>query len=107
MGYGGKMKHLPPQIRWGKDNESTACKYYLESRCKNGEAMVLEPTGLHLLQEKGYLGASSDGKLLCTSVDTCCYGLEIKCPYSIDTITLTPNEIAEKFEKNFFYGKGE
>ena len=51
---------------------------------------MFEPTGLYLLPEKCYLGASSDGKLLCTSVDTCCYGcLEIKCPYSIDgTVTM-------------------
>lgn len=111
MGYGEKMKHLPPQIRWGKDNEFTARICYIESRHKNGETMVFEPTGLHLLPEKSYLGASSDGKLLCTSVDTCCYGcLEIKCPYSIDgtvTIALTPNEIAENFGKNFFMQKGD
>ena len=105
MGYGEKMKCLPPQMCWGKDNESIAIKCYLESRHKNGEAISFEPTGLHLLPEKCYLGASSDGKLLCTSVDTCCCGcLEIKCPYSIDgslTINLTPNEIAEKYGKNF------
>ena len=105
MDYGEKIKCLPPQMRWGKDNEPIAIKCYLESRHKNGEAISFEPTGLHLLPEKCYLGASSDGKLLCTSVDTCCCGcLEIKCPYSIDgslTINLTPNEIAEKYGKNF------
>lgn len=74
MGYGEKMKCLPPQMRWGKDSEPTAIKCYLESRQKNGEAISFEPTGLHLLPEKCYLGASSDGKLLCTSVDTCFYG---------------------------------
>ena len=105
MGYGEKMKCLPPQMLWRKDSEPTAIKCYLESRHKNGEAISFEPTGLHLLPEKCYLGASSDGKLLCTSVDTCCYGcLEIKCPYGIDgslTITLTPDEIAEKYGKKF------
>ena len=25
MGYGGPMKYLPPQIRWGKDNEEKGC----------------------------------------------------------------------------------
>ena len=73
--------------------------------------MVFEPTGLYLLPEKCYLGVSSDGKLLCTSVDTCCYGcLEIKCPYSIDgtvSINLTPYEIADKFGKKFCLQKDE
>ena len=82
MGYGHKESmHLPPQIRWGRDNEPPACKCYLEDRKKLGEEMSFEPTGLYLLPEKSYLGASSDGKLTCTSVDTCCIGcLEIKCP---------------------------
>jgi len=105
MGYGERMKNLPPQIRWGRDNEHTARKCYLQSRSSNGETIVFEPTGLYLLPEKSFLGASSDGKLLCTSVDTCCYGcLEIKCPYSIDgtvTVNLTPYEIADKFGNKF------
>ena len=111
MGYGGGIKHLPPQIRWGRDNEPLARKCYLENRNHSGETIVFQPTGLYLLPEKSYLGASSDGKLLCTSVDTCCYGcLEIKCPYSIDgtvIVTLTPYEIAEKFGKKIFLQKGE
>ena len=110
MGYGEKMKYLPPQMRWVKDNELIAVKCYLESRQKNGEAITCEQTGLHLLPEKYYLGMSSDGKLLCVSVDTCCYGCpEIKCPYSIDgslIITLTPNEIAEKYGNKTFHAKG-
>ena len=99
------MKNFPPQICWGRDNEPAAHQCYLESRRNNGETIVFEPTGLYLLPEKCYLGASSGGKLLCTSVDTCCYGcLEIKCPYSIDgtvTVTLVPNEIADKFGEKF------
>ena len=81
MGYGGGIKHLPPQIRWGRDNEPLARKCYLENRNHSGETIVFQSTGLYLLPEKSYLGVFSDGKLLCTSVDTCCYGcLEIKCP---------------------------
>ena len=112
MGYGkSEAKHLAPQMRWGRDNEPVACKCYLEDRQKEGEAMSFEPTGLYLLPEKSYLGASADGKLLCTSVDTCCIGcLEIKCPYSIDgtlTVSLTPVEIADKYGKKFFMQRGE
>ena len=111
MGYGGHLKGTPPQIWWGKDNESTACKHYLENQKENGEEMIFEPSGLHLLPEKSYLDASSDGKLTCLSSDTCCNGcLEIKCPYSIDgtvTISMKPLEIANHFGNKFFMRKGE
>ena len=47
--------------------------------------MIVKRSGLHFMPEKAFLGASSDGSVTCTSVDTCCLGcLEIKCPYSID-----------------------
>ena len=109
MGYNGPLEHLPPAIRWGKENEAKARQCYLEGRQAVGEDMVVQPTGLHLLPDKSFLGASSDGKILCKSVDTCCYGcLEIKCPYSIKgivTIELTPLEIAEQFLE-FFMKKG-
>lgn len=109
MGYSGPLEHLPPAIRWGKENEAKARLCYLEDRQAAGEDMIVQPTGLHLLPDKSFLGASSDGKILCKSIDTCCYGcLEIKCPYSIKgtvTIELTPYEIAEQFPE-FFMKKG-
>ena len=62
---------------------------------------MFESTALYLLTEKFFLGVPSDGKLLCTSVDTCCYGcLEMKCSYSIDgtvTVNLIPYEIVDTF----------
>ena len=70
--------------------------------------MEVLPSGLHFIPEKAYLGASTDGIVVCRSVDTCCTGcLEIKCPYSIDgniTIEMSPKCIAEKFD-NFFLKK--
>ena len=109
MGYNGPLRHLPPAMRWGKENEAKARECYLVNRQSVGEDMVVQPTGLHLLPEKSFLAASSDGKILCRSTDTCCYGcLEIKCPYSIKgaiTIELTPMEIAEQFP-DFFMKKG-
>ena len=58
------------------------------------------------MADKSYLGASPDGLVLCTNVDTLCNGcLEIKCPYSIDgsvTIELSPQSIVEKFGSKFF-----
>ena len=73
--------------------------------------MTVEPTGLYLLPEKSYLGASSDGKVFCSNLDTCCVGcIEIKCPYSIDgcvTVELDPDEIERKYGRNFFMHRGE
>ena len=114
MGYGKGMNHsnhIPPQIRWGRNNEPLARKCYLENRQTAGEDIVFESAGLSLLAEKPYLGASSDGRLTCKSVDACCIGcLEIKCPYSIKgslTITLTPDKIANQYGKHFFMRRGE
>ena len=67
--------------------------------------MEVTASGLHLMVEKPFLGASSDGKVHCSSVDTCCFGcIEIKCPYSIDksvTIELSPDKIEESLVRNF------
>ena len=111
MGYGRPMQHVPPQIRWGKQNEDKARQRYIENRKAVGEIMQVTCCGLHLMPEKSYLGASSDGKVFCTSVDTCCNGcIEIKCPYSIEksiTIELTPDDIAREFGDKFFIKRGD
>ena len=73
--------------------------------------MNFEPSGLHLLSEKRYLGTSSDSKLICLLSDAFCNGcLEIKCPYSIYgtiTINMKPLKVANQFGNNFFMHKGE
>ena len=111
MGYGGQMQHVPPQIRWGRENEDAARKCYITNRKACGEDMVVESTGLRLLPEKPYLGASSDGKVIYTNIDTCCIGcLEVKCPYSIEgnvTVELTPDEIEQKYGRKFFMRRGD
>ena len=70
--------------------------------------MEVLPSRLHLMPERAYLGASTDGIVVCRSVDTCCVGfLEIKCLYSINgnvTIEMSPQNISEKFD-NFFSEK--
>ena len=61
-----------------------ATRCYIEDRLKVGEEMTVTPSGLHLMPSKSYLGASSDGLVLCSNVDTLCQGcMEVKCPYSI------------------------
>ena len=108
---GRPMQHVPPQIRWGKQNEDKARQLYIENRKAVGEIMQVTCCGLHLMPEKSYLGASSDGKVFCTSVDTCCTGcIEIKCPYSIEksiTIELSLDDIAREFGNNFFMKRGD
>ena len=109
MGYNGPLKNIPPQIRWGRENEGKARDCYIKNRQQCGEDMVVEASGLHLLPDKSFIGASSDGKVLCRNADTCSRGcLEIKCPYSVDhhiTISMTPTEIADTYP-NFFMKKG-
>jgi len=93
-------------MRWGKDNEETVCKIYVENRAAEGENMIITCSGLHFTAEKSYLGASPDGLVLCSCVDTLCNGcLEIKCPYSIEgcvTVEFAHKAIAEKFGNKFF-----
>ena len=105
MGYGGPMKNLPSQICWDKDNEERARKCNIENRKDVGELMKVLPSGLHLMPERAYLRASTDGIVVCRSVNICCVEcLEIRCPCSINgnvTIEMSPQNIAEKFN-NFF-----
>ena len=58
MGYGGHMKNLPPQICWGNESEERARKCYIENRKDVGELMEVLPSGLPLMPERAYLGAS-------------------------------------------------
>ena len=100
MDYGGQMQHVSPQICRGRENEDAAHKCYTANRKACDKDVVVESTGLCLLPEKSYLGASSDGKMIYTNIDTCCIGYhEVKCPYSIEgnvTMELTPDEIEQK-----------
>ena len=41
MGYSKQMKTLPPQIRWGQENEETAIKCYIEDRLTVGEEITV------------------------------------------------------------------
>ena len=71
-------------MRWGKDNEKTVRRMYVENRAAESETMTVTCSGLHLMVDKSNLGASPDGLVLCYSVDNLCNDcLKIKCPYSI------------------------
>ena len=55
MGYGKPMQHVPPQIRWGKQNEDKARQLYIENRKAVGEVIQMTCCGLHLMPEKSFL----------------------------------------------------
>ena len=55
MGYGGPMKSLPPQIRWGRENEDEDQRCYIENRHAAEETMIVKRSGLHLMPEKAFL----------------------------------------------------
>ena len=63
------------------------------------------------MPKKSFLGASSHGKAVCSSVDTCYTGcIEINCLYSIEktitikkTNTVHPNDLKEKSFMDFKY----
>ena len=64
--------------------------------------MEIEASGLHLMPDKSFIGAFSDGTVLCRKVDTCsqgCLEINVKCPYSINgqiTVSVSPTEIADE-----------
>ena len=78
-----------------RKNEDAAHKC---NRKACGEDLVVESTELHLLLEKLYLGASSDGRMIYTNINSCCINcLEMKCPYSIkDNVNSRANNNMEK-----------
>ena len=47
-------------MRWGKDNEETVRKLYADNRAAEGENMIVTHSGLYLMADKSYLGASPD-----------------------------------------------
>lgn len=57
-------------IRWGRNNESTACKVFEEI-----EGVKVQPCGIYL-HTSGVLGASPDGRVSDEMI------IEIKCPFS-------------------------
>ena len=74
---------------------------HIANRKACGEHMVVESIGLQLLSQldcsccqrnPSYLGASSDGRVIYTNIETCCVScLEMECPYSIEgNVTANP-----------------
>ena len=86
-------------IRWGRNNEHHARKAYLDHMLAKGHDLSYRDSGLHLYPSATFLGASTDGVILDSTLDDCSMGCsEIKCPFSIGGISAlnqTPAEIAK------------
>lgn len=77
MQYGDEVD--VPATRYGKAMESVARKSFVDYAQNHHDGFIAKDTGLHVLKDKPYLGASPDGLIECS-----CHGkgvLEIKCPY--------------------------
>jgi len=109
MGY--KPTILAPALRWGRDNEPRARQAYINHMNTHGHQIVVEECGLHLHPDYSYLGASSDGKVVDSSLDTLCCGcLEIKCAFSVNNtpvMNMTPEQIAEQYPSYSCLAKGD
>lgn len=101
IGYKPPMTVLPPAIRWGCDNEPLAEEAYIAYMTAMGADVEVFECGLHLHNEHNCLCASSDGRIVVSSLDELCRGcLEIKCPFSVggqSAVELRPLQIAQKY----------
>ena len=111
MGYKTDPQFLPAAIRWGRDNEVNARSAYEAYMKERGTEVEVSACGLHLDGDYSYLGASSDGKIVDSNLDTLCTGcLEIKCPFQLQgqsVLDLTPHEIAQRFPTKFCLSVGD
>ena len=111
MGYTKRPAFLPPAMKWGHDNEPLARAAYVADRLRANEEVVVRDSGLHLMEDMSFLGASSDGIVTCPTLrnDLGATGcLEIKCPYSVQNesvVDLPPAEIAGKYGDAFWLKK--
>ena len=55
------MVDIPPQIKWGKENEARAREAYIAKMSSlRHRGIECQPCGLTLMPEHSYLGASGD-----------------------------------------------
>ena len=98
MGYTQSVPSTPA-IRWGRNNEHHARKAYLGYMRAKGHDISYRDSGLHLYPPATFLGASTDGIIVDSSLEDCSMGcLEIKCPFSIggtSALEQTPAELAQ------------
>ena len=74
------IDHIP-SVWWGKEKENEACNEFYAGPLSKHQNCKLTESGLCVLKDKPYIGASPDGIMTCSYCGTT--ALEIKCPYSI------------------------
>ena len=103
MGY-TPMIGSPPQLKWGKEKESVARMDYISKMKELGHKdITVQPSGLTLMSEHAFLGATADGIVSNHRYYRDSKGvLEIKCPYSIQKSpvnTKSPSDIAKDHKR--------
>ena len=68
MGYTKRPAFLAPAMKWGHDNEPLARAAYVADRLRANEEVVVRDSGLHLMEDMSFLGASSDGIVTCPTL---------------------------------------
>ena len=85
MGYKTPQSSSLPQLQWGLEKEPEAIKSYVNYM--QGKVIVI-PSGLTLIPEHSYLGATADGLIEHSERPGNPGVLEIKCPYSVKGVTV-------------------
>ena len=102
-----------PAIKWGKEKEDQAYNEFHVKALAQHQQCKLSKSGLWVMKNKPYIGASRDGVMSCA----CCGNavLEIKCPYSIrnscvsdnwhqtDFLTETDGVVKLKTDHSYYY----
>lgn len=74
------IDHIP-SVRWGKEKENEAYNECYARALSMHQNCKLTKSGLCVLEDNPYIGASPEGIMTCSCCGTT--ALEIKCPYSI------------------------
>lgn len=82
LGKEKDISHLPA-LQWGRDNEATARRKFMEVVALKHLCFTVKDCGLFVHPQHPYIAATPDG--ICTCKCNCCSDmvLEIKCPFSI------------------------
>ena len=98
--YPKPLVPLPKPIAWGRHYESVAISKYISQTKQLYEHVIVEKCGFIIHHDRGWLGASPDGRVkngACNQRDGI---LEVKCPYS--KCEVSPEE-ACFFAGNLFF----
>lgn len=100
MGY-TSIVGSTPSLTWGREHETVARECYVKRMQALGHKHInVQPSGLSLLPEHSFLGASADGIITNHKHHDSPGVLEIKCPFSVMKsiiVKMTPFQIAKKY----------